>query len=128
MPYPAFTKMTDDDVLSIRAYLATVVPVKNKVIANQLPFPFNVRLAMAFWNQLNFTPGRFQPNPRKPAEWNRGAYIVEGAAHCGTCHTPKTLLGADKSDSPLAGAALQGWFAPNITANARQGIGLWSKD
>jgi mono/diheme cytochrome c family protein len=128
MPYPAFTKMTDDDVLSIRAYLATVVPVKNKVIANQLPFPFNVRLAMAFWNQLNFTPGRFQPNPRKPAEWNRGAYIVEGAAHCGTCHTPKTLLGADKSDSPLAGAALQGWFAPNITANARQGIGRWSKD
>jgi mono/diheme cytochrome c family protein len=128
MPYPAFTKMTDDDVLAIRAYLATVVPVKNRVIANQLPFPFNVRLAMAFWNQLNFTPGRFQPNPQKPAEWNRGAYIVEAAAHCGTCHTPKTLLGADKSDSPLAGAALQGWFAPNITPNARQGIGRWSKD
>jgi mono/diheme cytochrome c family protein len=128
MPYPTYTKMTDDDVLAIRAYLGTVAPVSNRVIVNQLPFPFSIRLAMAFWNRLNFTPGRFQPNPQKSAEWNRGAYIVEGPAHCGTCHTPKNLLGGDKTGRPLAGAALQGWFAPNITPNARQGIGNWSKD
>ena len=85
-------------MLAIRAYLATVTPVSNAVIANQLPFPFNIRLSMVFWNALNFTPGRYQPNPQKSAEWNRGAYIVEGAAHCGTCHTPKTLLGGDKTD------------------------------
>jgi len=128
MPYPAYTKMTDDDVLSMRAYFATVAPVSNKVISNQLPFPLNIRLAMVFWNALNFTPGRYVPNPQKSAEWNRGAYIVEGAAHCGTCHTPKTILGGDKNDGALAGATLQGWFAPNITPDAHKGIGGWSKD
>jgi mono/diheme cytochrome c family protein len=128
MPYPAYTKMTDDDVLAMRAYFATVAPVSNRVISNQLPFPFNIRLAMAFWNALNFTPGRYQPNPQKSAEWNRGAYIVEGAAHCGTCHTPKTALGGDKNDQALAGATLQGWFAPNITTDSHKGIGGWSKN
>jgi mono/diheme cytochrome c family protein len=128
MPYPAYTRMSDDDVLAIRSYLATVTPVSNKVVVNQLPFPFNIRLSMVAWNALNFTPGRYQPNPRKSAEWNRGAYIVEGAEHCGTCHTPKTILGGDKNDHALAGATLQGWFAPEITNDPRKGIGRWSKD
>jgi mono/diheme cytochrome c family protein len=128
MPYTAYTKMTDDDVLAIRAYLATLAPVSNKVISNQLPFPLNIRLVMSVWNALNFKPSRFQPDPQKSAEWNRGAYIVEGPGHCGTCHTPKTLIGGDKAGSPLAGATLQGWFAPNITTDPRKGIGSWSKD
>jgi mono/diheme cytochrome c family protein len=128
MPYPAYTKLTDDDVLAMRSYFATVAPVSNKVVSNQLPFPLNIRLAMVFWNGLNFTSGRYQPNPQKSAEWNRGAYIVEGAAHCGTCHTPKTLLGGDKNNVALTGATLQGWFAPDITNDPRKGIGGWSKD
>jgi mono/diheme cytochrome c family protein len=128
MPYPAYTKMSHDDVLDIRAYLATVAPVSNDVVVNQLPFPLNIRLAMLFWNWLNFTPGRYQPNLQKSSAWNRGAYVVEGAAHCGTCHTPKTLLGGDQTSAPFAGATLQGWFAPNITADPRKGIGSWSKD
>ena len=128
MPYPAYTKMTDDDVLAMRAYFATIAPVKNHVVSNQLPFPLNIRLAMAFWNGLNFTSGRYQPNPQKSAAWNRGAYIVEGPAHCGTCHTPKTLLGGDKNNVALTGATLQGWFAPDITNDTRKGIGGWSTD
>ena len=128
MPYPAYTKMTDDDVLAMRAYFATIAPVKNHVVSNQLPFPLNIRVAMAFWNGLNFTSGRYQPNPQKSAAWNRGAYIVEGPAHCGTCHTPKTLLGGDKNNVALTGATLQGWFAPDITSDTRKGIGGWSTD
>jgi len=128
MPYPAYTKMSDDDVLAVRAYLSTVAPVSNNVVSNQLPFPFSIRLSMAFWNAVNFTPGRYRRNPEKSAEWNRGAYIVEGAAHCGTCHTPKTLLGGDKDDQALQGATLQGWFAPDISTDPRKGIGGWSKD
>jgi mono/diheme cytochrome c family protein len=128
MPYPAYTKMTDDEVLALRAYFATVAPVSNRVVSNQLPFPLNIRLAMAVWNGLNFTPGRYQPNPQKSATWNRGAYIVEGPAHCGTCHTPKTLLGGDKNSAALTGATLQGWFAPDITNDPRKGIGEWSRD
>lgn len=128
MPYPAYTKMTDDDVLAMRAYLATVTPVSNRVVSNQLPFPFNIRLSMAFWNGLNFTPGRYQSNPQKSAAWNRGAYIVEGPAHCGTCHTPKTALGGDKNKAALTGTTLQGWFAPDITNDPRKGVGGWSRD
>ena len=128
MPYPAYTKMTDDDVLAMRAYFATVAPVNNRVVSNQLPFPLNIRFAMVFWNALNFTPGRYQPDPQKSAAWNRGAYIVEGPAHCGTCHTPKTLLGGDKNAAALTGATLQGWFAPDITSDPRKGIGGWSRD
>jgi mono/diheme cytochrome c family protein len=128
MPYPAYTKLSDEDVLAMRAYFKTVAPVSNKVVSNQLPFPLNIREAMVFWNWLNFTPGRYEFKSGKSAEWNRGAYIVEGAGHCGTCHTPKTALGADKSDTPLAGTTLQGWFAPNITTDAHKGIGGWSKD
>lgn len=128
MPYPAYTKMSDDDVLAIRTYLGTVTPVHQTVQSNQLPFPFNIRLAMAFWNELNFIPGRSRPNPQKSAEWNRGAYLVTGAAHCGACHTPKNLLGGDRSDTPLAGATLQGWYAPNLTGDARKGIGGWTRD
>jgi mono/diheme cytochrome c family protein len=127
MPYTAYTKMTDEDVLAVRAYLATLAPVHNKVVSNQLPFPFNIRLVMTVWNALNFNPGRYQPNPEKSAEWNRGAYIIEGPGHCGTCHTPKTLLGGDKANFPLAGGTLQGWFAPNITTDPHKGIGGWSK-
>jgi mono/diheme cytochrome c family protein len=127
MPYPAYTKMTHDDVLAMRAYFATIAPAHNQVVSNQLPFPFNIRLAMVFWNWLNFTPGSFEPDPQKSPEWNRGAYIVQGAGHCGTCHTPKTILGGDKTNRALTGATLQGWFASNITTNPHKGIGGWTK-
>jgi mono/diheme cytochrome c family protein len=127
MPYPAYTKMSEDDVRALRSYFKTVTPVHNAVVANQLPFPFNIRLVMAVWNWINFIPGRYQPDPARSDEWNRGAYIVQGPAHCGTCHTPKTLLGGDKTSAPLAGGTLQGWFAPNITPDTHKGIGRWSK-
>lgn len=128
MPYPAYTKITDEDARDLRSYFATIEPVNNKVVSNQLPFPLNIRFAMAFWNGLNFTPGRFQPNKEKSTEWNRGAYIVEGPGHCGTCHTPKTILGADKTSAPLQGGLLQGWLAPNLTGDTRKGLGKWSKN
>ena len=116
-------------MLAIRAYLATVAPVSN---AGDRRTSCRSRSTSACrWysgTALNFTPGRYQPNPQKSAEWNRGAYIVEGAAHCGTCHTPKTLLGGDKTELRSPGATLQGWFAPNITTDPRKGIGGWSKD
>ncbi|BCM19784.1 c-type cytochrome [Mesorhizobium sp. J8] len=128
MPYPAYTRMTEQDISDLWAYLTTVEPVSNKVEANQLPFPLNIRLSMWGWNLLNFSETAFTPDPSKPAEWNRGAYIVQGPGHCGTCHTPKSFLGADKDSVFLEGASLQGWFAPDITNNAQSGLGKWSED
>ena len=126
MPYNAYTKMTRDEVLAIRAYLNTVDPVRNAVVANTLPFPFNVRAAMRVWNTLYFTEGVYKADPAKSAEWNLGAYLVDGPAHCGACHTPKTLLGGDKRSRYLEGSNVQGWFAPDITGSKAHGIGNWS--
>lgn len=123
MPYPSYTKMSTADALAIRAFLKTVDAVPVKIEPNQLPFPFNIRLGMAVWNFLNFTPGRLEQDSAKSAEWNRGRYLVDALGHCGTCHTPKNLLGAEKTDGYLQGSVLQGWFAPSLTSDARKGIG-----
>ena len=128
MPFTAFTKMSREDVLAIRAYLKTVAPVRNQVVANLLPFPFNIRSSMRVWNMLYFTEGEFKPDPQKSAEWNRGAFLVQGPGHCAACHTPKSLLGGDKTSEYLRGSNLQGWFAPDITNDARTGLGSWSAD
>ena len=129
MPYTYYTKLTREDVIAIRAYLDTVQPVRNLVRANQLPFPFNQRETMVGWNELYFTPGELKPNPSKSAEWNRGAYLVEGAEHCGLCHTPKNALGGDENRRhAMQGSVLQSWYAPNLTGSRRIGIGDWTVD
>jgi mono/diheme cytochrome c family protein len=128
MPYPAYTKMNDQDLSDLWKYLQTVEPVSNAVEANQLPFPFNIRLSLLGWNMLNFTEGEFKPDPTKSAEWNRGKYIVDGAGHCSACHSPKNLMGADKSSEFLQGASLQGWFAPDITNSDHTGLGTWTNE
>jgi mono/diheme cytochrome c family protein len=126
MPFNAYTKMSREDVLAIRAYLDTVTAVYNPVVANTLPFPFNIRTSMRVWDVLYFKEGEYVSDPHRSAEWNRGAFLVDGPAHCGACHTPKTFLGGDKSAQYLQGSPLQGWSAPNITNNARTGLGNWS--
>jgi len=117
MPYPSFTLMAKDDALAIRAYLRTVEPVAKKVESNLLPFPFNVRFNLAIWNLINFREGRFQPDPARSSQWNRGRYLVDALEHCGVCHTPKNFLGGDKGSAYLTGASLQGWYAPSIAPN-----------
>jgi mono/diheme cytochrome c family protein len=128
MPYNAYTKMSGADVQDIRAYLATVVPVKKWVTAKSLPFPYNHRSAMHLWNALYFTAGEYKQDPKQSVEWNRGAFLVEGPGHCGACHTPKTTLGGDKRSRYLQGSDIQGWFAPNITNDSRVGLGSWSTE
>ena len=125
-PYPYFTKITRDDVMAIRAYLNTLPAVKNPRRAADLTWPLNHRVFMRGWNEMFFTPGTFKPDSQKSAEWNRGAYLVEGAAHCGACHTPKNALGADKKDEALRGGLIQNWFAPKIAGSVRDGTGAWS--
>lgn len=128
MPYTAYTKMSRKDVLAIRAYLNTVDPIRNSVTVNTLPFPFNIRTSLAVWKKLYFKPGEYKEDPHQSAEWNRGAYLVEGAAHCSACHTPRTFLGGEKAEQYLQGESLQGWFAPDITSSERTGLGRWTAD
>jgi mono/diheme cytochrome c family protein len=128
MPYTSYTKMTREDVDAMHAYLSTVAPVHNEVQSDALPFPFSIRYGMNVWDWLFFNSGTYTPDNAKSAELNRGAYLVQGPGHCGACHTPKNFAGADKSGEFLRGANLQGWFAPDITNDNRQGLGRWSVD
>ena len=125
-PYPNFTKLTRDDILSIRAYLATLPPFQNEAPPPQLRFPLNFRVVMRVWNFLFFKPGIFEPDQNKSAEYNRGGYLVTGLAHCGACHTPKNLLGADRRGRAFAGGVVDGWFAPRLDGAERSGLKSWS--
>jgi len=127
-PYPNFTKLTRPDLLALRAYLATLTPFRNTPPPPQLRWPLNYRMVMRAWNFLFFRPGIFDPDQQKSAEWNRGGYLVTGAAHCGGCHTPKNLLGADKRGRAFGGGLVQGWFAPRLDNAARSGLKSWSVD
>ncbi|MBB3911989.1 c-type cytochrome [Sphingomonas desiccabilis] len=127
-PYTAYTHMSTDDVLAIRAYLNTLRPVNQAVAVNQLSFPFNQRYLMRAWKLLFMPRQPLQPDPNQSAEWNRGAYLVEGAGHCAECHTPRNLLFGLKSGQKFAGATTQGWKAYNLTSDPETGIGDWSVD
>lgn len=125
-PYPNFTKLTRQDIAAIRAYLATLTPVKNAPRAPELRWPLNYRVVMRGWNWLYFKPGIIMPDQQKSAEWNRGRYLVEGAGHCGACHTPKNTFGADKRDQALGGNLVQGILAPRLDAAPNSGLKSWS--
>ncbi len=125
-PYPNFTRLTRDDILAIRAYLSTLTPVASKAPPPQLAFPLNFRVLMRAWNFLFFRPGILEPDQQKGTDWNRGRYLVEGLGHCGACHTPKNIFGADKRGQRYAGGRVDGYFAPRLDAAARSGLKSWS--
>jgi mono/diheme cytochrome c family protein len=127
-PYPNFTKFTREDILSIRAYLATLTPFSNKAPPPELRFPLNFRVVMRVWNYFFLKPGILEPDQQKGTDWNRGRYLVEGAGHCGACHTPKNIFGADKRGRAFAGGKVAGWFAPRLDGAARSGLKSWSAD
>lgn len=128
-PYPWFTKVRRADVDAIKAYLDTLQPVSRP---NQpLPWWLRFRPMVAGWNLLNFDKGEYRDDTRKSAQWNRGAYLVEGLGHCGDCHTPKRFLGGTIDSRHLGGGSTEagfgiGWFAPSLDGNDRSGLGQWS--
>lgn len=130
-PFPAFTGMTDRDILDIKSYLFTQKPEPTQDKPPEAGFPFDVRGTMVLWRMLYFTLGPLPPDPSKSAEWNRGAYLVKAVSHCGECHTPRTALGGLERDRQLGGAVLAGAErkrAPNITPDMKDGIGSWTVD
>lgn len=128
MPYTSYVKMADQDIHDLWNYLQTVTPVKNKVVENQLAFPFNIRYLMLGWKRLFFDASQLQNDTGKSAQWNRGRYLVEGAAHCSMCHTPRNPFGAEIKSKNYTGANLQNWFAPSLRSSNVHGLGNWSED
>jgi len=127
-PYPSFTKINDDDVLAIKDYLFSLPPSDYQPPKTELRWPFDARDLMFGWQELYFERGRFQPVAEKGEAWNRGAYLVQGLGHCGACHRPRHALEAQKSADALRGALIDGWYAPNASADLREGLDKWSVD
>lgn len=127
-PYASFTLMTDRDLKDLWAYLLSVPPVDRPSRPHVIGFPYNIRAGLWLWKRLYLEKGPFKAQPDKSPEWNRGAYLVEALTHCGECHTPRTWLGGLERDRWLGGNpdGPDGERVPNITPDAKTGIGKWS--
>jgi nicotinate dehydrogenase subunit B len=127
-PYTAFAKLSDGDLQALYGYLMAQTPVKAQAPQTQLAFPYNLRPAMAGWNALFHDATPFKPDPARTPEWNRGAYLVEGAGHCAACHSPRNALGAEKTGIHyLGGGEAEGWQAPALNQLA-EGKRPWTRD
>ena len=117
-PYTSFAKFSDADMQALYAYLMTQQPVATSPPTTQLAFPYNIRPLMAGWNLLFHDAKPFQADPERSMLWNRGAYLVNGAGHCGACHTPRNAMGAERkgSNNFLAGATIDAWDAPALNS------------
>jgi mono/diheme cytochrome c family protein len=126
-PYTSYQRMRYQDLRDLFAYLKTLKPVQGKVRDHDLPFPFNIRRTLGGWKLLFLDGGPFKPDTSKDAAWNRGAYLVEGPAHCAECHSPRNLLGGLVAGQRFAGGPSpdgKDWV-PNIT---QHGLSSWSVD
>lgn len=135
-PYTSFAKLRDEDIASLYLYFSSIEPVAAPNRENELSFPFNNRALLYFWKRLFHSEDTFKPDPGKSATWNRGAYLVEGIAHCGACHTPRNILGAPDEDRALHGGtyvdqvasgAYRTWAAVDLTPG-EHGLRGWSAD
>src|SRR5205085_3845942 len=120
-------KVSDEDVKAIYAFVMTRDAVRGRRPPNALAFPANFRGSLRAWKALYFRSGRFEPDTTKSARWNRGAYLAEGLAHCGACHTPRNLLEAEKVREAYAGAPIENWIAPALT-DANPSPVPWTQD
>lgn len=134
MPYPSYAKLTDDDVRALYTYfMHGVEPARAENRKSDIPWPLNLRWPIAFWSAAFSQSGVYEEKAGQDELWNRGAYIVQGPGHCGSCHTPRGLAIQEKaldegSNLYLSGAVLDGWFAPSLRGDHNIGLGRWSEE
>jgi mono/diheme cytochrome c family protein len=126
-PYPNYTRITHQDSDAIYAFLRSLPPAAEANRPNTLQFPFGLQSALAIWRALYFRPAGYAPDPAHTAEWNRGAYLVEGLGHCNACHAARNALGATSGPLDLAGGLIpvQNWYAPSLTSAQEAGVADW---
>jgi mono/diheme cytochrome c family protein len=133
MPYPSFTAITGEDIRALYDYFMNeVAPVDHEPPETRLPFPFNLRFSLFFWDLVFVKHKRFEPHPHHDATWNRGAYLVQSLGHCGACHTPRGLAFQETAYSEaspryLSGALLDNWVAGNLRGDRASGLARWSE-
>ena len=133
MPYPSYAKVNDDDMHALYTYFMNgVAPVKQANREPDIKWPLNMRWPLKLWNVVFLEKGAYQDKPGKDVAWNRGAYLIQGLGHCGSCHTPRGVAFQEKAldesgNAYLTGALLDGWFAANLTGDHNTGLGRWSE-
>lgn len=127
-PYTSYTRVTREDSDALWAYLRSLPAVSRTAQAHQLQWPYNTQWALAIWRALYFRAEAFVPREARGADWNRGAYLVQGLGHCNACHAPRNLLGASADAQDLAGGQIpmQGWYAPSLLDAAQAGVVQWA--
>ncbi|MBP2301854.1 c-type cytochrome [Azospirillum picis] len=128
LPYDHYRRVHDGDLEAIYAFLMTRQPVSAPAKPNDMIFPLGFRPLLAGWKLMFLHQPEFQPVPGRDAQWNRGAYLVEGLGHCGGCHSPRNLAGAEEDgSSAYSGGVAEGWTAPALTAASRAPV-PWTAD
>ncbi|HWT39546.1 MAG TPA: cytochrome c [Paraburkholderia sp.] len=133
MPYPSYAKVNDDDMHALYAYFMNgVTPVKQANREPDIKWPLNMRWPLKFWNMVFLDKGVYLDKPGKDVAWNRGAYLIQGLGHCGSCHTPRGVAFQEKAldeggSAFLTGGLLDNWFASNLTGEHNVGLGRWSE-
>ena len=129
-PYTSYTKVSRQDAFALFAYLKSLPPVSSRTDSPSLRFPYDLRASLATWRTLYFRPGEFVPDPKQSAEWNRGAYLVQGLGHCNECHVARDNLGGQPRGETLTGGQIpvQNWYAPDLSTRAHGGLEGWSTD
>ena len=127
-PYNNFTLVTREDSDALLAYLKSIKPVPQANLPNTLRWPYSTQAALAVWRALYFSPGVYQPDSKRNAEWNRGAYLVSGLGHCSACHTARNVMGASQG-ADLAGGLIpvQNWYAPSLASPYEAGVAEWDR-
>jgi alcohol dehydrogenase (quinone), cytochrome c subunit len=134
MPYPSYAKLTDADVAALYGFFMKQVPAVHQAnLPSEIPPMLSFRWPLAIWNLVFTTSGSYVNKSDHDADWNRGAYLVQGLGHCGACHTPRGFAWQEKalddgSADYLSGAELDAWYAPDLRGDLRSGLGSWSKD
>ncbi|MDB5887005.1 MAG: cytochrome c, class [Polaromonas sp.] len=128
-PYTSYTQVSREDSDAIFAFLRSQPAVNQPNRRHALDFPFSSQAALAVWRALYFKPGVYRPDAGQPAEWNRGAYLVNGLGHCSACHSPRDALGGSRQSLALAGGLIpmQNWYAPSLTSPHEAGVGDWNR-
>jgi mono/diheme cytochrome c family protein len=129
-PYPNTTRMSRGDSDALFSYLQSLPPVERANRAQGLQWPYGTQAALAVWRALYFRPGTYRNEPTRSAEWNRGAYLVQGLGHCSACHTARNALGASSDLMDLSGGMIpmQNWYAPSLTSPAEAGVAHWKRE
>jgi mono/diheme cytochrome c family protein len=127
MPFASYTRITRADSDALFSYLQSVTPVSQRNRPHELKFPFDNRDLLIGWRTLYFRAGEYQPDPQQSAQWNRGAYLVQGLGHCAMCHSAINALGGSSESAQFEGGMIpnQNWYAPSLTSNREAGLGDW---